>query len=329
MKVSVIVATYRREALLCQTLRDALALQWSDLEIIVVDQTETHTPETRAFLHGVRDRLVHLSHRPPGVVAAENRGLAAARGDVVLFLDDDVRLPDPRLIAQHVENYADASIGGVAGRVLDAENPVEGRFDPRSQDRVSGFFHTGWTHPTRCEVTTAPGANASFRRDVLLAVGGADERFRGQAFRWENDLCLRVRGAGYRVMYDPRPTVHHFYRSPAGNENHHLHGRGRGSHRWYRDFFHNQIYVSLKHMPRASLGQLLWRLYRGHVLNRPYLREGVPVLAARHAAMLGGTLAGWRTYQGWRRDREGGATATPGRRGTGGERGRSRIGVGS
>ena len=104
---------------------------------------------------------MYVPHRPPSVVAAVNRGLAASGGEIILLLDDDVRLADRRLIAQHVENYADASIGGVAGRVLDAERPVEGPFDPRSQDPVWGFFHSGWTHGRRCDVTTAPGANVN------------------------------------------------------------------------------------------------------------------------------------------------------------------------
>lgn len=302
MNVSIVMPTYGREALLCQTLRDALALEWPRYEIIVVDQTERHEPETAAYLASVRDRIRYVRHRPPSVVAAANRGVAAAQGEMILFLDDDMRLPERTLIADHVENYADASIGAVAGRVLDADNPVEGPFDPRSQDSVRGFFHSGWTHSTRCEVTTAPGANVSFRRDVLRAVGGLDERLTGNAFRWENDLCLRVRAAGHRVIYDPRPTVHHFYRSPGGNDNHHLHGRAAGSHLWYRDFFHNQLYVSLKHMPHGSLAPLLWRLYRGHVLNGPYLSEGGSFVAARHAAMLRGLLAGWRSYRAWLRD---------------------------
>ena len=302
MKVSVVIPTYRREALLCQTLAEALALEWPDYEIIVVDQTEHHTPDTEAYLAGIRDRIVYLAHRPPSVVAAVNRGLAVARGEIVLLLDDDIRLPDRRLIADHVDNYGDGSIGGVAGRVLYADHPVEGRFDPRSHDPVWGFFHSGWTHTTRCEVTTAPGANVSFRRRVLAAVGGLDERFVGDAFRWENDLCLRVRAAGYRVVYDPRPTVHHYYQSPGGNENRHLHGRSAGSHRWYRDFFHNNVYVSLRHMPRRSLTPLLWRLYRSHVMNGPYAREGAAFLAARHRAWLRGLLGGWRGYRAWRRD---------------------------
>ena len=304
VKVSVVVPTYRREALLCQTLRDVLALEWSDYEVIVIDQTERHTRETEAYLADIDHRIVYLPHRPPSVVSAANRGLTAAGGEIILFLDDDISVPDRGLIAQHAENYAEASIGGVAGRVLDAERPVETRFDPRSLDPVWGFFHTGWSHSTRAEVTTAPGANVSFRRDLLQAVGGVDERFVGNAFRWENDLCLRVRAAGFRVVFDPRPTVHHFYRSPGGNENRHLHSRDAGSHRWYRDFFHNHVYVSLKHMPRGSLAPLFWRLYRGHVMNGPYAREGLAFLAARHRAMLAGTVDAWRTHRAWRRDRD-------------------------
>jgi GT2 family glycosyltransferase len=301
VKVSVVIPTYRRERLLCQTLRDVLDLAWSDYEVIVVDQTEAHEADTERFLDGVRDRLVYLRHHPPSVVAAANRGLRAARGEFVLFLDDDVRVPDRDLIANHLDNYQDATIGGVAGRVLDAECPREGAFDPRAADPVWGFFHSGWSHRQRCDVSTAPGANASFRRDVLVAVGGIDERFAGNAFRWENDLCLRVRAAGLRVVYDPRPTVHHFYGSPGGSENRHLHGAGAGSHRWYRDFFHNHVYVSLTHMPRASLAPLLWRLYRGHVMNRPYAGQGLAFLARRHRALLDGALGGWRSYRRARR----------------------------
>jgi GT2 family glycosyltransferase len=301
VKVSVVIPTYRRERLLCQTLRDVLDLAWSDYEVIVVDQTERHEPDTERYLADVGEGIVHLRHGPPSVVAAANRGLAVARGEFVVFLDDDVRVSDRDLIAHHLDNYQDEGVGGVAGRVLDAECPREGAFDPRSADPVWGFFHSGWSHRQRCEVTTAPGANMSFRRDVLVAVGGVDERFAGNAFRWENDLCLRVRAAGRRVVYDPRPTVHHFYRSAGGSENRHLHGTGAGSHRWYRDFFHNHVYVALTHMPPSSLLPLLWRLYRGHVMNRPYAREGLGFLARRHRALLEGVVGGWRSHRGARR----------------------------
>ena len=301
MRVSVVLPTFGREELLCRTLADLLRLDWPDLEIIVVDQTPAHLPSTEAYLGRLVGRVVRLRQQRASVVAAANAGAIAARGEIVLFVDDDISIPDRDLIAAHLRNYENPGVGGVAGRVLDAQDLHRGRFDPRSADPVWGFFHTGWDHDTPCEVWTAPGANMSFRREVVVGVGGFDDRFGGNAFRWENDFCVRVRRAGWRVVYDPGPTVHHYYASPGGNENRHLLGREPGSHAWYRDFFHNHVYFALKHQPRASVAPLLWRLYRGHVMNRPYAREGLAFLAARHRALLRGTLDGWRTYRGWRR----------------------------
>jgi GT2 family glycosyltransferase len=137
----------------------------------------------------------------------------------------------------------------------------------------------------------------SFRREVIVGLGGFDEHFGGNAFRWENDFCVRVRRAGWRVVYDPRPTVHHYYASPGGNENKHLLGREPGSHAWYRHFFHNHVYFALKHQPRAAVASMLWRLYRGHVMNRPYAREGLPFLLARHRAFVGGLARGMRAWR--------------------------------
>jgi glycosyltransferase involved in cell wall biosynthesis len=291
--VSVIVPTYRREALLRRTLADVLKLRWPDLEIIVVDQTEEHEPATTELLDALRTRIWHVRHAPPGVLSAVNRGLVAARGEIALLLDDDIAISDPDLVASHVANYGDASVGAVAGRVLDAANPREGAYDAGAADPVWGFFHSRWDHRVRADVTSAPGANMSVRREAILRLGGLDERITGNAFRWENDVCLSLRAAGLRTVYDPRPTVYHYYGSPGGNENRHLLGREPASHAWYRDFFHNHVYVTLKHLPPSTLPVLLWRLYRAHVLNRPFLREGPAFVLRRHQAFVAG-VAGAR-----------------------------------
>ena len=299
--VSIVLPTFEREELLCATLEDLLELDYPATEIIVVDQTPRHRPETQAYLDAILPRIRYVRQTEPSVVMAANRGTALARGEIALFVDDDIRVPAPELVAAHVRNYDDPTVGGVAGRVLDAASPRSGTYDPRSADPVWGFFHTGWDHDVRCEVQTAPGANMSFRRELILRLGGFDEGFVGNAFRWENDFCVRVRDAGYRVVYDPEPTVLHHYGSPGGAGNRYLMGREPASHPWYRAFFQNQLYFALKHTPRRALPRLLWRLYRGHVMNRPYARQGAGFLLARHRAWAAGLAAGWRTYRGARR----------------------------
>ena len=49
--------------------------------------------------------------------------------------------------------------------------------------------------------------------------------------------------------------------------------------------------MTLKHLPRAVVPPLLWRLYRAHVLNRPFLRQGMGFVLRRHRAFVAGVVA--------------------------------------
>jgi glycosyltransferase involved in cell wall biosynthesis len=86
--VSVIIPTRNRQALLLRTLRTALRQDVGNLEVIVVDNgSEDGTSAALRRVGDERLRLVH--HEPLGVAEARNRGLEAARGRWVAFLDDD------------------------------------------------------------------------------------------------------------------------------------------------------------------------------------------------------------------------------------------------
>lgn len=302
-RVSVLLPTYGREELFCRALADVLAQRHPAFEVIVLDQTPAHAPETQAFLREVAPRIRHVPLARPGLMAALNRGLELARGDVVWLTDDDVQVADPTLLERHQAAHADPRIGAVAGYEHDPRRPAGTRYDPRSADPVWGWYYTAWDHDTRADVVTAPGCNVSFKRAVLEKVGGFDERFTGNAVRWENDVCLRVRGAAYRVVFEPgAKVIHQPSASSGGCENHFLLGRTPPSHDWYATYFQNMLYMTFKHLPRGAWPPVTWRLYRSHVLNRPYVGEGPAFVAARHRVFVRGALAGWRTYRAWRRE---------------------------
>jgi hypothetical protein len=104
------------------------------------------------------------------------------------------------------------------------------------------------------------------------------------------------------VVFEPdAKVVHEPSSSPGGCENRHLLGREAQSHDWYTTYFRNTLYVTFKHLPRRVWPAVAWRLYRRHVLNRPYASEGLGFLVARHRALLLGTGQGWRSYRAWRR----------------------------
>jgi GT2 family glycosyltransferase len=297
-RISVLVPTYQREDLLCRALADILAQRHPAFETIVLDQTPRHTPETEAFLERVGPRIRRVPLARPGLMAALNEGLRRARGAIVWLTDDDVRIEDATLLERHEAVHAEGSVGAVAGYEHDPRHPEGGRYDPRSADPVWGWYYTGWNHDTRAEVVTAPGCNVSVKRAVLEQIGGFDARFTGNAVRWENDMCLRIRRAGYRVVFEPGARVIHEPSASAGGcENRHLLSRVPASHDWYASYFRNMLYVTFKHMPRAAWAPIAWRLYRQHVLNRPYLGEGLGFLARRHGALVQGALDGWRAHR--------------------------------
>ncbi len=87
MKVSVIIPTYNRAALVVETLEGALAQSFTDREIIVVD--DGSTDDTREKLEPYRDRITYVYQDNGGVNAARNHGLAHASGEYIALLDSD------------------------------------------------------------------------------------------------------------------------------------------------------------------------------------------------------------------------------------------------
>jgi histidinol-phosphate phosphatase family protein len=113
----------------------------------------------------------------------------------VVFLDDDVR-PEPDWPARLAEDLAGAArdVGGVQGRV---HVPLAAGRRPTDWERnVQGLERARWAT-----------ADMAYRRGVLAAVGGFDERFR-RAYREDADLALRVMAAGWRLTTGTRRVQH-------------------------------------------------------------------------------------------------------------------------
>ena len=299
LAISVIIPTYRREAPLRRCLADLLAQRHPAFEVLVVDQSPDHEPETWAVLRALPPHAQHVRLPRPSVTAAVNVGVRMAKAPLLLFLDDDIEIREPALLARHARHYDDPSIAGVVGRIVNAD----GRGDlPRpAAAGPLGFLDINFDHPHPMDVPTAAGANMSFRRDVVERLGGFDERYTANAFRWETDFSLRVIRAGYRIRYDPEARVLHHYGTPGGCDNGNLLGRTETSHAWYEPFFRNNTYFALKLLGGGDRARFLWRLYREHVLNRGFAAAGPAFLAHRHAALARGAAAAWRA---WRQARE-------------------------
>src|SRR5207244_1748293 len=93
MRVSVIIPTYNRGAVLCDTIAMSLDQTHSDYEVIVVDQTASVDSKVRAYIDSLGGRIQYCRLSKPNLPAARNAGVRLATGAIVIFIDDDVRIP--------------------------------------------------------------------------------------------------------------------------------------------------------------------------------------------------------------------------------------------
>lgn len=210
LTVAVVIPTYGRERRLVNTIRLVLAQEPRADEVLIIDQSASHHPDTSRYLerHAESGDIRWIRQGTPNLPAARNRGLRETICDIVLFLDDEV-IPGPGLIAHHRANYEQSPVDAVAGRTLKMEAP--GRparhVDHRPEFECQDFDFAATIR--RENVAALLGANHSVRRATALALGGYDENFPGWAARGESDLALRLYRNNRLIVFDPRAVVLH------------------------------------------------------------------------------------------------------------------------
>jgi GT2 family glycosyltransferase len=270
--LTAVIPTYRRGAILIDTIARLASLPVPPREIVVVDQTERHDAETERALADANGRgtcrWIRLD--TPSIPAAMNRGLREARQPLVLFLDDDID-PDAGLVAAHARAHSEGDHAIVAGRVIQPWH-ADGRVP------MTGF--AGTTAGPREEFM---GGNFSVRRDWAMRLGGFDERFVRVAYRFEAEFAARTREAGGEIWFEPSALVHHLKAEAGGT-------RTFGDHLRTASPAHSvgEYYYLMRARPDGWGRRLLSRPWRSiatsHHLRRPWWI--VPTLVAEGLGLV-------------------------------------------
>ena len=230
--VTVVIATRDRADSLRRCLDSLLTQTYPDMDIVVVDNapSSNETFDLIEKTYAQTSRVTYVLEKKPGLARAHNAGIAAARGEVIAFTDDDV-IVDPAWVAMIAANFAlSERIGCVSGLILPAE------LDTRAQywtERHGGFgkglarkiFDPQTPHlygPLFPYAAGAfgSGANMAFRRETLARMGGFDATLgAGTLARGGDDLdgFFAAIRTGCQIAYEPGAIVwHHHRRSEEG-----------------------------------------------------------------------------------------------------------------
>lgn len=224
-RATIQICTYNRAQLLGRVL-DACFTQTAPsraFEIVLVnDGSRDETPQV---IEAARARatcaFTVVDQANAGLAKARNAGIARARGERLIFIDDDV-LPTPPFVAEHLRSHDRAPDAIVRGGVINTRSFDDLPPPIWSIANYSGNFF--WT------------TNVSVARTRLDAVGTFTESFR--EYGWEDiELGLRLRFAGTRSLLNPRALAYHYKPEPRARDVSRMIAQARAQARTARELY--------------------------------------------------------------------------------------------
>jgi glycosyltransferase involved in cell wall biosynthesis len=218
MDISVVLCTYNRSEDLAKALTSAMALalpETVEWELLVVDNnSKDKTREVAEEFRrrpGSRIRYVFEPHQ--GKSHALNAGIREARGAIVAFMDDDVKV-DPHWLQNVLVSMQDAGCAGMGGRVFAEWNRPAPRWLAPNAWYASGPLVQFDRGDAPCDLHEAPiGTNMAFRKSMFEKYGDFQVELGprpGSEIRGEDsEFGDRLLKAGERLRYEPSAIVYH------------------------------------------------------------------------------------------------------------------------
>jgi glycosyltransferase involved in cell wall biosynthesis len=210
--ITVAICTHNRAAFLEKAVRSVLPQITDDTELLIIDNASIDdTPAVSAQLAAANSCVKVVREEELGLSAARNAALKNARGEFVLFLDDDATAETGWLAAYQRFLSAPPSekIAAVGGAIL-----IEFETPPSKRGDASVSFDCGNLPKCLPYLGSLFGGNIAYRRETALAAGMFDTRLgrKGEKrmSREESDLNLRLQDAGYEIWWLPGAAIWHF-----------------------------------------------------------------------------------------------------------------------
>jgi GT2 family glycosyltransferase len=233
-------------------------------EIIIVDQSSSYDLDIQNQIDELLDsKTRYFRVSPRSVTAAKNFGITKAKGKVLVFLDDDIKIKKDFLKnhAQAYMKYPDA--GAIAGRVLQKGFPI---IDKILKFNKYGQSEGTYTGSKDGETNTFPGGNCSVKKEVAVGVGGFDTRYYGGSFREESDFANKVHNAGYKIYYYHKAEIFHLAAPSGGNRvKNHIYDNP--------SFYANELFFTLRTVKVILLPISILIKFRQYCISRNILNS--------------------------------------------------------
>jgi GT2 family glycosyltransferase len=304
-KITAIITTYRRPIDLARCL-EAFTKQIRPVDevVVVVRDTDNETWERLETIKPPSLPIQIATVIEPGAIAALNKGLETATGDIICITDDD-GAPHPDWL-KRIEAYFldDSEIGAVGGRdwvyqggtdLEDGAKEVVGKV--QWFGRVIGNHHLGVGKAR--EVDVVKGVNMSYRRQAIIGKY-FDQRMKGSSaqIHFEIEFCLSLKKSGWKIIYDPAIAVNHYPGKRFDEDKRHQFNPLAQT-----NIAHNETLALLQHLsPIRKIIFMLWAILigtseiPGFVQLLRFIPKQKGLARKKFFASVRGRFLGWQTW---------------------------------
>jgi poly-beta-1,6 N-acetyl-D-glucosamine synthase len=192
--VTVVIAAYNEEKVICKTVESVLKSNYPDIEVIVIDDGSKDNTSGEVISHFSNDKRVQLiNQQNAGKAAALNNAINYANGDILVSLDADTQISKDAItfLARHFE---DPAIGAVAGNVK-VGNITNIFTKWQSIEYITSQNIDRQGYSLLNAITVVPGAIGAWRKSAIKEVGG----YITDTLAEDMDLTWRLRKGGWKV----------------------------------------------------------------------------------------------------------------------------------
>jgi GT2 family glycosyltransferase len=209
--VSIVIPTFNNASLTFRCVNSIRANPiTASFEIIIVDDGSRFLHKRR--LRGLSGVTVVSLRKNGGFILACNAGVAKARAEIVVMLNNDT-YPHAGWLDALMGNFLEPKIGLVGAKLIYPDGTLQEAGGIIFSDGSAANYGRGGSpddpqYTYRRDTDYCSGAAIAVRRALLVESGGFDTRFEN-AYYEDTDLAMRIRSLGYRVLYEPASVVTH------------------------------------------------------------------------------------------------------------------------
>lgn len=249
--ISVILITYGRKKELESCLDSILKQEYHDYELIIVDNNEDELISNylKELISRIKDKnenidkvRYYIMNKNLGVTGGRNFGIKKAKGDILVFIDDDAFLENKNAFQKiHTDFFKDSQIGALSFKVVNYySKKIERKEFPHKNKRLNP--------DKQFETSYFIGAGHAIKKEIFDKIGlYSEDFFYGME---ELDLSFKIIDSGYKIYYYPEVIVWHKQS---------LEGRLTEKEKWQK-ILENRIKVSMRNLPWKYIifSTLIW-----------------------------------------------------------------------